>query len=151
LRYPDNSMSDKEWESATANARVFVAQRLEDSRDFAHANWREENSDEVNDIFNDYMSYVKDALEKGDSRPYHRRIQKKIIEHNGRELPFWSNSIFTTLERSLLYHVQRELDAIKAFIELENPNGKIIIEHVSEEKIRAAKERFITNLCVWSR
>ena len=144
-------MSDEEWESATANARDFLAQRLEHSREFAPVIWRTENLNDVDDIFNDYLSYVTEALKKGDLKSYHRRIQKRVIEQNGRELPFWSSSIFTTSEQSFLYYLDQVLQAMKEDIVLENINERIIIEHTPEEKIPRAEERFITNLCRWSK
>ena len=144
-------MSDEEWESATANARDFLAQRLEHSREFAHVIWGTEDPNDVDEIFNDYLSYVTKSLGKGDLKAYRRRIQKREIEQNGRELPFWSSSIFTTSERSLLYYLDQGLQAMKEDIVLENINEQIIIEHTPEEKILAAKEQFITNLCRWSK
>lgn len=144
-------MSDEEWESATANARDFLAKRLEHSREFAHVIWGTEDPNDVDEMFNDYLSSVTKSLEKGDLKAYHRRIQKRVIEQNGKELPFWSSSIFTTSERSLLYYLDQGLQAVKEDIVLENINEQIIIEHTPEEKILAAKERFITNLCRWSK
>lgn len=145
-------MSDEEWESATANARDFLAQRLEHSREFAHVIWGTEDPNDVDEIFNDYLSYVTKSLEKGDLKSYHRRKQKRVMEQNGRELPFWSSSIFTTSEQSLLHYLRLELQAVKENIVLENISELImfLIEHTPEEKIPAAKEQFITNLCRWS-
>ena len=146
-------MSDEEWESATANTRDFLAQRLEHSREFAHVIWGTEDPNDVDEIFNDYLSYVTKSLEKGDLKAYHRRIQKRVIEQNGRELPFWSSSIFTTSERSLLYFLRLELQAMKENIVSEKISEIVMfpIEHTPEDKIPATKERFVTNLSRWSK